>query len=102
VTPALEGLRQHDPHHHYYPPEAMHVTVRKLGRFPSDDPGVVARLAELRHIAASHPSFDLTMWGLNLSPTTVFAQNSSARPDFSLASPAPRRDGGPKRLPVEQ
>jgi 2'-5' RNA ligase len=74
VTPALEGLRQHDPHHHYYPPEAMHVTVRKLGRFPSDDPGVVARLAELRHIAASHPSFDLTMWGLNLSPTTVFAQ----------------------------
>jgi 2'-5' RNA ligase len=74
VTPALEGLRQRDPHHHYYPPETMHVTVRKLGRFPSDDPGVVARLAELRHVVGSHPGFDLTMWGLNLSPTTVFAQ----------------------------
>ena len=50
----------------------MHVTVRKLGQFPSDDPGVVGRLAELRHIAASHPKFDLTMCGLNLSPTTVY------------------------------
>ncbi len=52
----------------------MHVTIRKLGQFPSDDSGIAARLAELHHIAASHPSFDLTMWGLNLSPTTVFAQ----------------------------
>jgi 2'-5' RNA ligase len=51
----------------------MHVTIRKLGRFPSDDPGG-ARLAEVRHIAASHPPFDLTMRGLNLSPTTVFVQ----------------------------
>jgi 2'-5' RNA ligase len=74
VAPALERLRQHDPHHHYYPPDTMHVTIRKLGQSPFDDLGVAARLAELRHIAASHPSFDLTMWGLNLSPTTVFAQ----------------------------
>jgi 2'-5' RNA ligase len=74
VAPALEGLRQRDPHHHYYPPDTMHVTIRKLGRFPSADPGVAARLAEVRRIAASHPSFELTVWGLNLSPTTVFAQ----------------------------
>jgi 2'-5' RNA ligase len=74
VAPALEVLRQHDPHHHYYSPDTMHVTVRKLGRFPSDDPGVADRLDELCRIAASHPSFDLTMWGLNISPTTVFAQ----------------------------
>jgi len=52
----------------------MHVTIRKLGQFASDDRGAAARLGELRHIAASHPRFDLTMWGLNLSPTTVFAQ----------------------------
>jgi 2'-5' RNA ligase len=74
VAPALEELRQHNPHHHYYPPDTMHVTIRKLGQFPSDDSGIAARLAELRHIAASHPGFDLTMWGLNLSPTTIFAQ----------------------------
>src|SRR5215212_11338552 len=27
VTPALDRLHQHSPHHHYYPPETMHVTV---------------------------------------------------------------------------
>jgi len=52
----------------------MHVTIRKLGQFAPDDPGAAARLGELRRIVASHSSFDLTMWGLNLSPTTVFAQ----------------------------
>jgi 2'-5' RNA ligase len=74
VMPALEGLRQHEPHHHYYPPKTMHVTVCKLGHFASDDPGAATCLSELRQILASHPSFDLTMWGLNLSTTTVFAQ----------------------------
>ena len=74
VVPVLERLRQHNAHHHYYPPESMHVTIRKLGQFAPDDPGTAARLGELRRIAASHPSFDLTMWGLNLSPTTVFTQ----------------------------
>jgi 2'-5' RNA ligase len=74
VEPALEGLPQHNAHHYYYPPDTVHVTIRKLGQFPSDDPGFAARIAELHHIAALHPSFDLTMWGLNLSPTTVFAQ----------------------------
>jgi 2'-5' RNA ligase len=74
VAPVLEGLRQRNPHHHYYPPETMHVTIRKLGQFPPDDLDVGARLAELRRTAALHPSFDLTVWGLNLSPTTVFAQ----------------------------
>ena len=74
VVPILERLRRHNAPHHYYPPETMHVTICKLGQSPSDDAGVATRLAELRHIVASHPSFDLTMQGLNLSPTTVFAQ----------------------------
>jgi 2'-5' RNA ligase len=74
VVPVLDRLRQHNAHHHYYPPETMHVTIRKLGQFASDDPSAATRLGMLRHIAASHPSFDLSMWGLNLSPTTVFAQ----------------------------
>jgi hypothetical protein len=37
-------------------------------------PSMTTALEGLRHIAASHPGFDLTMWGLNHSPTTVFAQ----------------------------
>jgi 2'-5' RNA ligase len=74
VVPVLERLRQHNAHHHYYPPETMHVTIGKLGQFASDDPGAATRLDKLRHIAALHPSFDLSMWGLNLSPSTVFAQ----------------------------
>jgi 2'-5' RNA ligase len=52
----------------------MHVTIRKLGQLPSDDPDAAARLAEVCHVAASYPRFDLTLRGLNLSPTTVFAQ----------------------------
>jgi len=74
VGPILERLRQQNAHHHYYPADTMHVTIRKLGQFAPDDPGAAARLDHLRRIVASHPSFDLTMWGLNLSPTTVFAQ----------------------------
>ena len=52
----------------------MHVTVRKLGRFPSEDSDVAARLGELRRVVGSQLGFDLTLWGLNLSPATVFAQ----------------------------
>ena len=74
VKPALDRLHQHSPHHHYYPPETMHVTVCKLGSFPSEDSDVAARLGELRRVVGSQPGFDLTMWGLNLSPTTIFAQ----------------------------
>jgi 2'-5' RNA ligase len=74
VVPILERLRRHNADHHYYPPETTHVTIRKLGRFVPDDPGAADRLGELRHIVGSHPSFDLTMWGLNVSPTTVFVQ----------------------------
>ncbi len=74
VAPVLERLRQHNPQHYYYPADTMHVTIRKLGQFAPDDPGAAARLDELRRIAASHPGFELAMSGLNLSPTTVFAQ----------------------------
>jgi 2'-5' RNA ligase len=74
VRLALDRLHQHSLLHHYYPPETMHVTVRKLGRFTSDNSDVAARLGELRRVVGSQPCFDLTMWGLNLSPTTVFAQ----------------------------
>jgi len=74
LAPTLERLREHDPDHHYYPPDTLHVTLRKLGEFHPEDPGVAARLTELRDAVASHPSFDLTVRGLNLSPTTVFAE----------------------------
>jgi hypothetical protein len=52
----------------------MHVTICKLGQLSSDDTGFAGRFEELRRIVAPYPSFDLTMWGFNLSPTTVFAQ----------------------------
>ena len=74
VIPVLEELHQHTAHHHYYPPETMHVTIRKLGQVDPNDPGAAARIDELRHLVASHPRFELAMSGLNLSPTTVFAQ----------------------------
>jgi hypothetical protein len=73
VVPILERLRQNNADHYYYPPDTIHVTIRKLGRFVPHDPGAAARLGELRHIVGSHPGFDLSMWGLNLSPTTAFA-----------------------------
>ena len=50
VTPALDRLHQHSPHHHYYPPETMHVTVRKLGAFL---PTTLMLLPVLANCAAS-------------------------------------------------
>jgi 2'-5' RNA ligase len=74
VAPTLERLRGHDPHHRFYPPATMHVTLLKLDGFLPDGSDAAARTAELRDTVASHPSFDLIMGGLNLSSHTVFAQ----------------------------
>jgi len=74
VAPALERLREISSHHHYYPADSMHVTVGGVSRFLSDGSNAAARLAELRAIIRSYPSFDLTLGGLNVSPFTVFAQ----------------------------
>ena len=52
----------------------MHVTVAVVDGFLPDDLDISAGLAELRAIVGSHPRFDLTLSGLNVSPTTVFAQ----------------------------
>jgi hypothetical protein len=67
-------LREISPQHHYYPDDSMHVTVGNVGRFLSDGSDAAARLAELRAVVGSYPSFDLTVRGLNVSPSTVFAQ----------------------------
>ncbi len=74
VAPALKRLREHGPQHYYYPADTMHVTVLTLGRFLPDGPDATDHLAELRSAIASYPSFDLSVCGLNVSPTTVFAQ----------------------------
>jgi 2'-5' RNA ligase len=74
VAPALERLREISPHHYYYPADSMHVTVGSVNRFLNDGSNSAARLAELRAIIGSYPSFDLTLCGLNISPFTVFAQ----------------------------
>jgi 2'-5' RNA ligase len=52
----------------------MHVTVGSVECFLRDGSDAAARLAELRAFIGSYPSFDLTLRGLNISPTTVFAQ----------------------------
>jgi 2'-5' RNA ligase len=74
VAPALERLREVGPHHHYYPPDSMHVTVGGVSRFLVDGSDAATRLAELRTLIGSYPNFDLTLRGLNVSPSTVFAQ----------------------------
>jgi 2'-5' RNA ligase len=74
VTPYLERLREISPHHYYYPPDSMHVTVGSVDRFISEGSNAAARLAELRAIIGSYPPFELTLRGLNVSPSTVFAQ----------------------------
>jgi 2'-5' RNA ligase len=74
VAPVLERLREFGPHHYYYPPDSMHVTIGGVGRFLGDGSNAAARRAELRALIGSYPSFDLTLRGLNVSPGTVFAQ----------------------------
>ena len=74
MAPILERLREHGPHHYYYPADAMHVTVLVLDGFLPDGSDAAARFADLRTIIGSYPSFDLTLRGLNVSPTTLFAQ----------------------------
>jgi 2'-5' RNA ligase len=74
VGPALERLHRVNPHHHYYPAESMHVTIHSVSRFLASNSDIAARIAELREEIGSYPSFDLTLRGLNVSPTTVFAQ----------------------------
>jgi 2'-5' RNA ligase len=74
VVAALERLRGISSHHYFYPADSMHVTVGGVSRFLSDGSNAAARLAELRAIIGSYPSFDLTLRGLNVSPFTIFAQ----------------------------
>jgi 2'-5' RNA ligase len=74
LTPVLERLQEQGPQHHYYPGDTMHVTVLAMDGFLSNDPDDAMRLTQLRSIISSHPSLDLTVRGLNISPTTVFAQ----------------------------
>lgn len=74
VVSALNRLREIDSHHYYYPPDSMHVTVGGVSRFLADGSDAATRLAELRTLIGSYPNFDLTLRGLNVSPSTVFAQ----------------------------
>jgi 2'-5' RNA ligase len=91
AAPILERLREHGPHHYYYPADTMHVTVRVLDGFLPDGPDAAARFADLCTIIGSYPSFDLTLRGLNVSPTTVFAQVISHDRTFSSLRGSLRR-----------
>jgi 2'-5' RNA ligase len=91
AAPILERLREHGPHHYYYPADTMHVTVRVLDGFLPDGPDAAARFADLCTIIGSYPSFDLTLRGLNVSPTAVFAQVISHDRTFSSLRGSLRR-----------
>jgi hypothetical protein len=52
----------------------MHVTMGGVGQFLHDGVDEAARLAELRFVIGQYQSFDLTVRGLNVSPSTVFAE----------------------------
>src|SRR5918993_3330784 len=74
VAPILRRLREISPHHHYYPTDSMHVTMGGVGQFLHDGVDAAACLAELRSVIGPYQSFDLTVRGLNVSPSTVFAE----------------------------
>jgi 2'-5' RNA ligase len=74
VAPILQRLREISPHHHYYPADSMHVTMGGVGQFLHDGVDATARLAELRSVIGLYQSFDLTVRGLNVSPSTLFAE----------------------------
>lgn len=74
MAPVLQRLREINPNHHYYPADSMHVSIGSVARFLRGGSDVATRLAELRAIIGSYPSFDLAVSGLNVSPSTVFAQ----------------------------
>jgi 2'-5' RNA ligase len=74
LAAALKRLHEYGPQHYYYPVDTMHVTVLNLDGFLRGGQYAVDHLANLRAAVAAHPSFDLTVCGLNVSPTTVFAQ----------------------------
>lgn len=67
LEPALARLRRHDPQHHYYAPDTVHVTIRNLDSLSA------GALPAARAAIAAHPSFELTARGLSLSRHTVFA-----------------------------
>ena len=52
----------------------MHVTMGGVGQFLHDGVDAAARLAELHSVIGLYQSFDLTVRGLNVSPSTVFAE----------------------------
>jgi hypothetical protein len=74
LTPTLERLQEQGPQHYYYPGDTMHVTVLSMDGFLPNDLDATTRLTELCSVISSHPSFELAVRGLNISPTTVFAQ----------------------------
>ena len=74
VVSGLERMRVLDPSHYYYPAESMHITLYSVSRFLSGGSDLADRVSKLRAVIGSYPSFDVALCGLNVSPTTVFAQ----------------------------
>jgi hypothetical protein len=67
IEPVLARLRRLDPGHHYYPPDALHVTVVNLDRLRAPLEGIPA-------LVSPHRPLELEARGLSLSPTSVFVR----------------------------
>lgn len=72
VDEVLSDLKRHDPSHHYYPADTIHVTIRNFDSMKDVDRSQL--LAQLRHCIGSLRPFSLKARGLGVSPNSVFVQ----------------------------
>lgn len=68
LVAAQARLRQRDRAHYYYPPQTMHFTVSNLDHAARD------LVAQLPSVLEGFRPFEVAVYGLGVSPTTVFAQ----------------------------
>jgi 2'-5' RNA ligase len=86
LTRELERVQ---PAHHYYPPDAMHLTIAIPGGTGPLEDGAGARSADLDRLARELAPVRLAARGLAPSPTTLFA---------ALVTPDVRLDEAMRRL----
>jgi 2'-5' RNA ligase len=71
----LPPLQAVEPEHHYYPPEAMHLTiknVRSIHHPPTHTPADIARVHQLYHrLIPAHSAFTVSLEELFSFPTSV-------------------------------
>jgi len=70
----MAELQRHHPRHHYYPADAMHVTITNLNQVTEQEPDRHELFNRIRGTVENSHSFALTGSGLSVSPSSVFLQ----------------------------